>query len=290
MGACLEAASVTAFTVRKKEFGDVSAVEYGEQTKGKSWRQLGCDVYPHEHNASTLSHHEWRCRMAQSPVGDALLNAAIASLTAAGSTVAQLDINCVLEMECMWAFEGQPDGLDLSRLDTLLFHPEMAGMSEHLEWEIDQFGLRRTYKIRAPLKLHPNHVDTRCGNAILALLKPGKAALKHLEILPEFTNGWPLSWPVLYPDRFADEVIVLPALERFRTSAELHLRNFKEFITGAEKLTQLELELQLPSFWKVVRSLAGYPSPSFSYTAGVSRDTDRRYSGVEYVASYGRRQ
>lgn len=210
---------VGSFAVRSWDYSSTLPLDYREETKGKSWKERGCQVYEHKHS-NDGGHTDAVCRSLQEPVGEALFSAMLASLSAAGSSIKKLEINCAVDGNFTWADDGRLAGLDLSQLHELNFSPHGAEIGEAYKWR--------------PGK--QQYVEARCGLAVTALLTQSAASLKKLSLSPECPMFWP---PEAAED--PDDVVALPVLEELSTSAQLRLEAFAEFLRKAENLKSLSL-------------------------------------------------
>jgi hypothetical protein len=190
--------------------------DYGCTSK-KPWRELGCEIEGHEHYYGR-GHEEDVCRRLQEPVGKALFAAAIASLAAARSKIAHLNVECVVDGYFAWADSGELNNLDLSRLQTLSFQP--------IEVTNDEPGSEAT-------------ITARYSIAITALLRKCSNTLQTLDFCSDLPLC-PMRWPPPNTPGSLD-LPPFPALTSFTTGVSLHLSAFSHFLHRAPTLSHLGL-------------------------------------------------
>ncbi|KAF1926935.1 uncharacterized protein M421DRAFT_6500 [Didymella exigua CBS 183.55] len=186
-----------------------------------NWRDLSCEPVTHRHNYNNSGHNAGVCRQLQEPVGEALLRTAIASLIAAGSIIAHLEIDCVLDSKFVWADDGTLRDLDLSRLQTLTFDPIEVDWWEKRGWTSE-------YEATAV---------ARCGLALSTILHTCRFSLSKLILYPEYGEQY-IVWPPAAPNR----PLMLPALRSFRTGMSLDLPEFARFLLQSPALQFVQLD------------------------------------------------
>ena len=191
--------------------------DYSCTTK-KPWRELGCEIEGHQHSYDR-GHGESVCRRLQVPVGQALFTAAIASLAAARSKIANLNVECVVDDYFAWADSGELDHLDLSRLKNLSFQP--------IEVEDHETDSKAT-------------IIARNSIAVTALLRKCSNTLQNLDFR-SYTSSCPMPWPPPSTPGSLD-LPPLPALTSFRTNLSLQLSAFSHFLHRAPALSHLQLD------------------------------------------------
>ncbi|XPS72343.1 hypothetical protein M3J09_004508 [Ascochyta lentis] len=211
---CMQLPNVQVFRVGRWEFDG----------RGESnWRNLGCDVQPHEHYYGR-GHDKAVCRRLQEPVGEALYSTAIASLAAARAKITQLDIECVVDGNFAWARNGALDGLDLANLEILTFGPLGAEPREDYG-----SGSEREAAVHA-----------HCNHAITTLLRKCSTSLQKLVLFPNF-SCYDMDWPpsdITVPN----EPLAFPALKSFTTGISLRLSSFTLFLHQCPVLEYLQLD------------------------------------------------
>jgi hypothetical protein len=185
------------------------------------WRSLGCELRIHGHGHGLPGHDHEVCRQLHAPVGEALFRAAVAGFIAARSNISHFEVECVIDSGFTWADDGTLNGLDLSRLQSLIFDPVGAGWWETSRWS-------REYRATA---------NSRCGLALVTLLNKCSSSLRELTLFPERSGNY-FDWPPAAPNRPPR----FPALESFTTGTGLDLTAFARFVTQSPALSRLHLD------------------------------------------------
>lgn len=187
-----------------------------------SWRDLACDFRTHAHNHLTPGHEAEVCRQLQEPIGEQLLKTIIASLIAAKSTIVQLEIECTVDSNFVWADDGTLDNLDLSRLEALSFNPVEADWIVMRLWSSER----------------ETTAATRCGLALSTLLHKCSSTLQKLIVYSGHGGGCDYAkWPPAAPN----QIPLLPVLTNFTTGMDLGLPAFAGFLLQSPALAFLNL-------------------------------------------------
>ncbi|KAH6616851.1 hypothetical protein C7974DRAFT_53419 [Boeremia exigua] len=207
------------------ELPDVDSFNIGlwnfDSSTDQNWRKRGCDLQIHGHGYGIPGHEYEACRQLHAPVGEALFRAAIAALTTARSNVSRLEIECVVDGEFTWADDETLDGLNLSRLQSLVFDPIGADWREAGNWS-------REHKAAA---------GARCGLALVTLLNKCSSSLRELSFFPQRSGNY-FDWPPAAPNWPP----VLPALGSLTTGTGLDLSGFARFLLQSPALVYLRLD------------------------------------------------
>lgn len=187
------------------------------------WRDLACDIRAHLHNFYVSGHEAEACRQLQEPIGEMLCKTVAVSLIAANSRIRQLEIGCTVDSKFIWTDDGTLDDLDLSRLETLSFHPIVADWKEIHIWSSER---KATTASRFGLTL--STLLHKCSSSLQILV----ICLDH-DGRPHYTE-----WPPAVPSHLP----LLPDLTSFETGMRLDLPAFARFLLQSPALTFLRLK------------------------------------------------
>ena len=134
----------------------------------------------------------------------------------------QLEIECAVDSNFVWADDGTLDNLDLSHLETLSFDPIEAERREMRLWSPERKA----------------SAASRCGLALSSLLHKCSSNVQKLIIYPGHNGGgdytvWPPAASIQPPQ--------LTALTSFTTGMSLDLPAFARFLLQSSALTFLQL-------------------------------------------------
>ena len=170
----------------------------------------------HTHEVQSL-HEAMDCRLIYQSVGERLVKAVLSSLTRAGSTIEHLDLGHIQGWRFDWAFDSTLEGLDLSKLHTLIFRPRCLEYQERQRY--DEASLVAT-----------------SGSALCSLLNKCSKSIRHLNVTPKDEGNWTAAE---FPTRWQ---VPLPKLTHLSISGRIDCKRLAKLVRGSTKLKDLRCD------------------------------------------------